>query len=138
MSNALFSKGLLTSGILIVVGFTLILVASLFLSHRFTGPLYRFETTLDNMLKGRLDIVIHLREKDQGKELAEKLNTFNDQLSRSFRTISYSSRAIESLIEQAGALDLPEEEKEHLAGLCWTLREHNRKITNNSSMYTPR
>jgi len=138
LSNALFSQGLLAGGILIVVGFILILVASLLLSHRFTGPLYRFETTLDHMQKGRLDIVIHLREKDQGKELAEKINTFNDQLSRSFRTISCSSMAIDSLIEQAEALALPEEEKERLAGLCWTLREHNRKIFNNCTAYTPR
>ena len=137
LSNAMLAQGLLVNGILIVIGFALVTLASLLLSHRVTGPLYRFEATLDNMQKGRLDITIHLRDKDQGKELAQKINEFNLQLSRSFRSISHSSKAMENLIEQANTLNLPEQEKEQLACLCWTMREHNRKIFNNCSYYTP-
>lgn len=122
--------------IMIIIGSILLMVASLLLSHRIAGPLFRFESTLDNMKKGRLNMTIHLREKDEGKELAQKINEFNVQLSQSFRTISQNSKAIQILIEQVTALDLPEGKKELLAGLCWSMQEHNRRIANNSNYFS--
>ena len=114
------------------------LAATLLLSHRIAGPLYRFETTLDNMQKGQLNNTIQLRDKDEGKELARKINEFNSQLARSFYTIHQNSNALETLIEQASALDLSEEDKEQLASLCWSMREHNRKIAKSSSYFLQR
>jgi len=121
---------------LIVIGSGFVITASLLLSHRIAGPLYRFEATLDNMKKGNLDSTIRLRDKDQGKELACKINEFNSLLSQSFCTIGHNAKALQILIEQATTLDLPEEEKEQLASLCWSMQEHNRKIINNCNYYS--
>jgi hypothetical protein len=33
---------------------------------------------------------------------------------------------------------MPEKEKEQLAGLCWAMQEHNRKISNNCNYFCPR
>lgn len=110
-------------------GSILIIVAFLLLSHRIIGPMFRFESTLDSMQQGHLDKTIQLREKDEGMELAKKINDFNRQLAQSFYTIGRNSKALHILIEQVAALDLPEQEKERLAGICWSMQEHNRRIT---------
>lgn len=132
-------KQILTANwFLLVVGGGFVMLASLLLSHRIAGPLYRFESTLDNMQKGRLDNTIHLRDKDEGKELARKINEFNGQLSQSFTLISQNSKALQILTEQALTLDLPEKEKEQLASLCWSMQEHNRKIRNSCDYFCHR
>jgi methyl-accepting chemotaxis protein len=131
----LLKQVLTANWFLLVIGGGFVMLASLLLSHRIAGPLYRFETTLDNMKKGHLDNTINLREKDEGKELARKINEFNIQLSQSFTIISQNSKALQILTEQALTLDLPEREKERLASLCWSMQEHNRKISNNCNYY---
>ncbi len=134
----LFKQALAANWFLIIIGGGFVMLASLFLSHRIAGPLFRFETTLDNMLHGHLDNSIHLRGKDEGKELAKKINELNVQLSQSFYAISQNSKALQILTEQALTLDLPEKEKERLASLCWSMQEHNRKISNHCNYYCPR
>ena len=137
-SFMLLKQVLRANWLLIVIGGVFVLLASLLLSHRIAGPLFRFESTLENMKNGYLGNTIHLREKDEGKELAQKINEFNTQLSVSFHIINNNSKALQILIEQALGLDLPEAEKEQLASLCWSMREHNRKITTNSDFFCPR
>jgi methyl-accepting chemotaxis protein len=134
----LLKQVLTANWFLLVIGGGFVMLASLLLSHRIAGPLYRFETTLDNMKKGQLDNIIHLRDKDEGKELARKINEFNAQLSQSFTLISQNSKALHILTEQALTLDLPEKEKEQLASLCWSMQEHNRKICNNCNYFCSR
>ncbi len=133
--NMLHKQMLTTNWSLIILCGGFVVVVSLLLSHRIAGPLFRFESTLDNMKEGNLNNTIYLRDKDEGKELARKINEFNVQLAKSFRTISHNSKALEILLEQASALDLPEGEKEQLASLCWSMQEHNRKITNESNYF---
>jgi methyl-accepting chemotaxis protein len=132
-------KELLTANwILIIIGGGFVIFAALSLSHRVVGPMYRFEATLDTMKKGELDTVIRLRDKDEGKELAEKINDFNSLLSRTMHDISQHSDALNILIEQASKLDLPKEEKEQLASLCWSMQEHNRKVSTRCNYFTVR
>lgn len=133
--NVLLKQVPTANWLLLLIGGGCVMAGCLFLSRRIVGPLYRFELTLDNMLKGRLNNRIHLRDKDEGKLLAQKINEFNIQISQSFKTIGQNSKALHILIEQVSALDLPESEKEQLASLCWSMHEHNRKITNNCSFY---
>ncbi len=65
----------------IVTGGGVIIIITLFLSHRVAGPFYRFEKTLEAMINGDLSQKIYLRKKDEGKELANKINQFNTTLS---------------------------------------------------------
>ncbi len=124
----LLEQILTANWILIVIGGTFLVVASMLLSHRIAGPLFRFEKALDNMNAGRLDDTIRLRGKDEGKELATKINHFNLQLSQNLRIIEQSSLALDALIEQASSLNLPEEQQEELASLCWSMQEQNNKV----------
>lgn len=132
----LLKQSVTANWFLIIIAGGFVMFAALYLSHRVVGPLYRFETTLDSMKKGKLDTVIKLRDKDEGKELALKINEFNSLLSRSMHDINQHSQALHILIEQASKLDLPEEEKQQLASLCWSMQEHNRKVTTRSNYFT--
>ncbi len=67
--------------IFVVAGGLLVALASMFLTHRFAGPVYRLEKSLEEMLKGNFNIEIRLRAKDEAKELARMLNEFNAGLS---------------------------------------------------------
>ncbi len=135
LSHALFKPLPIPGGYLGIFGGILIVVAILLISHRITRPMFRFELTLDQMKQGHLHTTLKLRDTDEGKELAQKINEFNCQLSKSFRTINQNSKALTILIDQVSTFDLPEGEKEQLASHCWSMQEHNRKITNNSIFF---
>lgn len=64
---------------IVVCGMAVILI-TLFLTHRVAGPFYRFEKSLDTMLEKDISGNIHLRKKDEGKGVAERLNRFNTML----------------------------------------------------------
>jgi methyl-accepting chemotaxis protein len=44
------------------------------ISHRLAGPLYRFQATLDRLNSGDLTLRFNLRDKDQFKDLADRIN----------------------------------------------------------------
>lgn len=77
----LFKKILSAQWLFIIVGGSLVVLVTLMLTHRVAGPFYRFEKSLDEMMEGDLSNKIHLRQKDEGKELAQKINAFNYILS---------------------------------------------------------
>jgi methyl-accepting chemotaxis protein len=83
-----FLPSLLLSN-LIVVGITAIIGVIVFLiaSHKLAGPLYRFEKTLENMGSGDLTHRFSLRQKDQMKSLADKINELNIKLEQNMLEI---------------------------------------------------
>lgn len=124
----LLKKVLAAHWIFIVLGGAFLVLASMLITHRIAGPIFRFEKALDNMNKGKLNDTIYLRDKDEGKDLARKINDLNDHLSRSMRLVKNNSQAIDALIDQAGNLNVPEEAKENLDSVYWAMQEHNKKI----------
>ncbi len=99
-------KQLLTANwIFIVLGSGLVVLVAMFITHRLAGPMFRLERAVDNMNRGQLDDVIYLREKDEGKELAAKLNNFNRELSDQIGQIRKRSQNIEDLIVQYASID---------------------------------
>jgi len=91
--------------IFIIVGGGVIIVAAMLITHRMAGPMFRLERTVNNMVSGRLDDVIFLREKDEGKEIAAKLNQFNQELSEKIRQIENCSKNIDALLVQYSILN---------------------------------
>ena len=71
--------------IFIVTGGVLVVLVSVFLTHRFAGPLYRFEKSVEEMSRGNFNFEIRLRSGDEAKELAEMLNGFNTGISSRLR-----------------------------------------------------
>jgi methyl-accepting chemotaxis protein len=69
--------------IFIVAAGVFVVVLSMFLTHRFAGPMFRFEKSVGEMMRGNFDFQIHLRKKDEGKELAEMMNELTRMVSSS-------------------------------------------------------
>lgn len=119
----------------LAIGGIMLVASSILLSHRVAGPLYRFECALDNMNSGYLGEHITLREHDEGKQLAEKINQFNTCLAQAVRVSGNSTAALDTLLDQLESLDLTGDDKEQLASLCWSMREQTRRIKAAFSVY---
>ncbi|MFN3480951.1 MAG: HAMP domain-containing protein [Thermodesulfovibrionales bacterium] len=79
---------------------------SLFLSHRIAGPLYRFEKSIEEIIKGNLSFRIKLRKKDEAKELAEAINRMIETLSSYLSQIRAITDDIETnLLETKKAIE---------------------------------
>ncbi len=104
----LFKKILSAQWLFIVIGGGVVVLVTLVLTHRVAGPFYRFEKTLDEMIDGDISNKIVLRQKDEGKELAQKINAFNfmlgDKLSlvENFNAnIAVSSLQLKKVLEES-------------------------------------
>lgn len=74
-------------GFLFLIGAAL----SFFVSNKFAGPLYRFEKDIETIVKeGDLSHRIHLRDGDELKETADKLNGFLDELEQKIKRGEFS------------------------------------------------
>ncbi len=96
--------------IFILSGGLLVVLASMILTHRFAGPLFRFERSVERMIGGDFNFVITLRKRDEAKELADSLNRFNKTMSGRLREMQELADALshqmkhvrDSLGEKAG------------------------------------
>lgn len=122
--------------VLIVIGGTFLVLAAMLITHRIAGPLYRFEMALDNMVAGRLNDFIHLRENDSGKELAEKINTFNKKLSATIDTIDTNAALLASLLMQARTSGSPGSEDPELDEVHRRMEETTAHIRQACSAFT--
>ncbi len=90
----LFRKILGTQWLIVVLGGFAVILITLFMTHRIAGPFYRFERTLDEMIEGDISNKVVLRKKDEGKQLAQKLNAFNYILSDKLAVMENFNSAI--------------------------------------------
>jgi len=79
----------------ILIGCALLICFATFFTHRFAGPIYRFEMSLDRMIHNDIGFQINLRKNDEGKQLAEKINHFNTRLASSLKSIGFLSEEVE-------------------------------------------
>ena len=91
-----------------------IIIITLLLSHRVAGPFYRFEITLDEMINGDLSQKIFLRQKDEGKDLAAKINRFNSKLSDKVVMIKNYKNSIKEYAQEIEAELYPASEKDKI------------------------
>ncbi len=117
-----------------------VVVASMFLTHRFAGPMYRFERSVEEMVKGNFDFRIHLRKKDEGKELAEGINQLIGMISSDVKEMRRLADQIEARLAEACISDSDRKEDKEItakireaAALNQKLREmfYRFKIKNN-------
>lgn len=129
-----------TNWIFVFTAGLIVVVVSMFLTHRFAGPMFRFEKSVEEMLRGNFDFRIHLRKKDEGKELAEMMNRFIDMFSSSVQEMRHLSDEIGARLAEADRSDVPGTARAHTGtpikeadALNQRLREilYRFKITNN-------
>ncbi len=71
---------IISSLVAIVIGGIITIILTLFISHRIAGPLYRLEHDIKEVGNGNLSVVIHVRKKDELKDLVGFLNQMIDSI----------------------------------------------------------
>jgi methyl-accepting chemotaxis protein len=87
--------------IFLVTAGMLVVALSMFLTHRFAGPLYRLEKSVEEMTGGDFSFRIRLRKKDEGKELAEGINQLISSISSNIREMRSLLGEIDTLLDKA-------------------------------------
>lgn len=100
----LMKQLILANWFVVVIGGAIVVFVATRITHRLAGPMFNLERSLDKMIDGKLDTVIYLRKKDEGKELAAKINQFNAELSASVMQVSKRSQDIEVLLSICSSL----------------------------------
>jgi methyl-accepting chemotaxis protein len=119
---------LLTVGIAIVI-------ASIFLTHRFAGPIYRFEKSVEEMIKGNFNFIIRLRKKDEGKELANLMNELISTISRIINEIKDISDKLGEETLLISEMLKKEEHSVEIKNSLEKIREAQKKLSNILSQF---
>ena len=99
-TGAYFLPSLILSTVVIVIFSCLAGTITLsLLSHRLAGPLFRFQATLDELSTGNLTLRSNLRDKDQFKGLADRINALSAVLDGKVGDIKNRAAEISSIIE---------------------------------------
>ncbi len=102
---------------IVTAGFSVVIL-SMFLTHRFAGPIYRFEKSVEEMIKGNFNFEIRIRKKDEGKELAYLMNQLLNNVSSKIKELRIVSADIKSQISDvSNVINRKEECKEMLSNL---------------------
>ncbi len=97
---ALIPEILQTYWIYIVLIGIVIGLFSILISHRVAGPIYRIERSIEEITRGNLSFKIRLREKDEMKELAERINEMVGGLSERIGELKGHADNIDRNLEQ--------------------------------------
>lgn len=124
----LLKNAIAANWIFLVTCGTVLVITAIIGTHRIAGPLFRFEKTLDSMSQKVLDDTIHLREKDEGKELAAKINNFNALLSTDLKSIRRHSQAITDLLNRYNSFDPAKTSSDDIDSICKAIKNNNGKI----------
>ena len=99
----LVHKFLAAEWLFILLGGLTVVIVAIFLSHRVAGPLYKLERSVNGMISGNFASTIYLRRKDEGQELAEKLNQLNEMLSAKIQEMRHLNKRMDQhLLELSG------------------------------------
>ncbi len=131
----LFKQLIAANWIVIVLGAAMVVVIATRITHRVAGPMFNLERSLDFMISGRLDNVIHLRKNDEGKELAAKINHFNRELSSEMKTLQKRSRNIQELLSNYAVLNPEKRSQDDLESILASIQKQNQMIAEIVNQY---
>lgn len=124
----LFKQLIAAHWIVIVIGAVMVVIIATRITHRVAGPMFNLERSLDFMIDGKLDNVIYLRKKDEGKELAAKINQFNAELSSNVKIIQKRSTNIQELLSSYAVLNPESRSQEDLDSIHASIETQNQMI----------
>ena len=110
------------SHLIALVLITLLTIAvTLLVSHKFAGPLFRFQKDLEDIGSGNLTKVVKIRKNDQVKAMVDSLNQMRENLQEKILDIK---EEVEQIVESTSGQDIPTDLSKRLDHL-------NQKIRNN-------
>jgi methyl-accepting chemotaxis protein len=97
----LFADLLRANWLLILSGGILGVVIAIFMTHRFAGPFFKLERSIREMSEGNLASPITLRKNDEGRELAEAMDSFREGLAARIGSMREISDTIDINLKRA-------------------------------------
>ena len=82
------------------------IVLTLFISHRISGPLYKFSLELKTMQGGDLSSVVRIRSEDQFKQTANNLDCVRQKYQETFKEIKDDLNCLYPLIANDGSEEI--------------------------------
>ncbi len=79
-AEAILKPLLITNGVVLLCFLGATIFMTIYVSHKIGGPLWHFGKSLKAIGEGDLQLQIHLRKKDQLKELADQINEMTESL----------------------------------------------------------
>lgn len=99
----LIIKRILLANWIVIAPVGLILVVlAIFISHRIAGPIYKLDSILSAMNDNTIGQTIYLRQKDNFKDIAGKLNAFNTTLAGKIQEVKIISERLETVVDDTG------------------------------------
>jgi len=114
-SQVLLGELLRNEGVFLLLGGVMIVIITIFLTHKIAGPLYRFEQTLNAMCQRQFDQKIYLRTGDEGQVLGTMINKLNQLLANDLSTLKRNAEKLsegdekKAMLEVLNSYQLPEE-----------------------------
>ena len=71
-----------------------IIILSIFLSHKIAGPIYRLETDIEELSKGNLRKRVRLRKGDELKTIADQINNLASAIDRTVGESKFTAKEI--------------------------------------------
>lgn len=116
--------------IFVLIGGALVVILALFLTHRFAGPVYRFEKTLEMMLKGDYSSKIYPRKHDEIKEISNLLNLYNEKISADISEMIETTTAIRESLARSGIAEEATEVRQEIAKALGLTDKITEKLSN--------
>jgi|WetSurMetagenome_2_1015567.scaffolds.fasta_scaffold02389_6 methyl-accepting chemotaxis protein len=130
----LFAELLKANWIIILLGGIAGVIIAMFLTHRFAGPIYRLERSVQEMSGGNLAFDVTLRKSDDGKELAAALNGFKNELAGRIGSMREVSDAIDINLKRA--MDYGPDMQEQARSILDETKLLNEKLRKTLDEYT--
>lgn len=113
-----WKDALIIDSVLLVLVAIMVWLASLLMSHRISGPVYRFRVSADSFSEGRLNFNVRLRDKDEMKDVATSMDNAIGTHRQRMSELKYVSQrmydsagALEETLNASGKLDGKQVEK---------------------------
>jgi methyl-accepting chemotaxis protein len=104
-TGAYFLPSLILSTVVIVIFSCLTgAFAMIMLSHRIAGPIFRFNSTLDELIAGNLTRRFNLRGKDQFMDLADRINALSAVMDGKMGDIKGRAAEMSGILEDLRSL----------------------------------
>lgn len=102
LEQALPFSLLITFLVQLVLILLLTVAINLFVSHKIGGPVYRYEYSLNQILKGDLRHTVHTRQGDQLKSMVGSLNDWQISMRRVFARCHRLHEEVNTILEDCG------------------------------------
>ena len=88
----------------------LLIILSIFLSHKIAGPIYRLETDIEELSKGNLRKRVRLRKGDELKTIANQINNLASVIDRTIGESKFTAREISIGMSELKGNTFPDDE----------------------------